>query len=334
MASVFRGPVQFGEWVTPQKLLRVGNELRLVALGDDGLLLAGFDANGQAPTLPKTVLVPHGDFVSDYDNQYVAGAVVGNRIWLAWLHGYQDANSNYLADVLVQSFDASGQPVGAPLTLSAGEYQSGVHTLRMSADSTHVVVSWLSGGSVLVSRYAVLDAVAGSLLADKSLLPAPVSRSNDGSTAYYQLTPLATGTGVDLVFDSDTTFGQLAGVQLDGSFDALRSNGGATLGSEVISQSWMEPASMGIAVAGSGQVFLASQGNVLLWPEDTLTTSVTNVTQLTPGAGALASTGKLALLARVPDAYAQFVLPFGDRVLLVGSSPTQAMTVTPVWRLP
>lgn len=325
-----------GAWMTPQKLLRVGNELRLVTMLDSGMTLVGLDAQGQARTLAPTVLVPNPGWVSDVDGENCQSAVGGDRIWLMWLARREDTNGNTLGDLTLQSFDASGQPMTSPVVLLAGANPQAIGQMRIAAASDRAIASWSVLGNGGYQSYAVADSSTGAVLATKRLTPAPVATANVSAPAYARLTPLALGPGLALVFDSDTTWGELAGVALDGSFDVVRATAGATLGSEVISPAWMEPVpDPAVVTAFAGDVLLATAGNVQVWPDDAQTTRVTTVSELAPAGGALAATAP-ALLARVPVPGGDFLVPWSDRLLLISSPGYQGGTAssTVVWRRP
>jgi hypothetical protein len=324
-----------GARMTAQKLLRVGNELRLVTLLDDGLSLIGFDAQGQSLTQARTILVANPGWVSDADDEVCQSAAAGDRLWLMWLAGRVDGSGNTIGDLTLQSFDAAGQPASAPVVLVNGINPMAIRSMRISAAGDRMIAGWNVDGIGGNQFYAVADNATGALLATRQLTP-PAALGGGSAPAYGAFTPLALGPGLALVFDSDTTPSQLAGVSLDGSFDVLRATSGATLGSEVISPAWMGPVWSWLVTASAGELWLATGGEVQVWPDDAQPTYVTTVSELAPGGGALASAAP-ALLARAPVQNAAFLVQWSDRVLVIGGPVAMqgaTATSTVVWRRP
>jgi hypothetical protein len=316
----------------PNQLLRVGGELRLIVTVNDGLALLGFDATGNSLTRPLTMLLPGAAFAANADGQTVQAAAVGSRIWLMWLSPNVDAQGNSSAgDLKLQQFDASGTPIGSPSILEGGIVNGALRSIQLSAASDRTIATWGIGSNTGGQRYAVADSASGALITVKSLLPAAPAQT--GYPFYYGLQPLALGSGLALAYLSDSSSGAVAGVELDASFDPIRSVSG-TLGNEVLSQSWTLPTYYpALTATGLGRIWIGIDGSAKLWPEDSQATPVQQLSELTPGAGALASTGSLKLLAQVPDFRAYFVLPYSDRLLVFGTRSTDLVT-TVVWRQP
>jgi len=298
-----------GTTFMPQRLLRAGSELRLLGLADDGLFLLGFDARGQALSMGKRILA--GGSLHSVGSQWSQSASAGNRIWLMWMRRYANALSEDVCDLMLQSFDFAGQAQGTPTMLEQNISPGALQDLRMAAAPDRVVASWLRQG---MQRYVVADASNGEVLAVKDLgVP----------TQYFSLQPLALGPGLALVMGSDTVFGGVAVVSLNGSYDPMRSTSGS-LASEIVSQPWMEPVAATVAVGHDGRLFLATL--------DMSGSAVLSVSELSWAAGAAATSGSLQLMAHMPLMTYPLALPYADRVLMIGTTQ-EGMVATAVWRL-
>jgi hypothetical protein len=319
----YRNPPPPTNFFDAEALLRLGNELRVFGLNNDGIVMQGFDANGQHQTLQTTLLIPGSSLTFDSYSPHVLVASTGNRFWLLWLKTNYDQSGGFVSlDLRLQQFDAAGNAIGAALVLAPDGHAT---QLKLAADAQHVFAVWEDGQS---QYYAVADAVTGALLANKTVSPSTPD-------SYIGLQPYAAGGALLLTYESDTLFRAAAAVALDASFDPIRSSTGS-LGNELLGADWLPP-SNGVFTSGTmpGHVNLAFNALVTLWPVDGLdTTSVAYVTDLSPGSGALASTGTFTLLAQVPNFNQNAIIPFSDRLLLIGTKAGGGLVSTVVWRAP
>ena len=318
------------------RLLRIGSELRAVGMTNlDGFAMVGFDAHGVTRTLPLTLLLPPAAY---YASPSIEAAASGNRFWLLWGSPVYDGTNNVIGqEIKLQSFDASGAPAAAAVVLDTLASANALHSLRLVASSDRVFASWDVQGISGYQAYAIADTTSGTVLSSQRLLPTAVTTLDPW---YYDLQPLALGPGLVMTFESNTIAGALAGVQLDSSGNVIRSSAGS-LGNEIISPAWMLPAFGHVTTAaGLGKGFAAVSGRTSLWPDDAnTTTAAEQFIELTPGNGPLASGGNLKLLAQVPNFYVSFMLPYADRVLLIGTglggTPSSGtLQLTAVWRQP
>jgi hypothetical protein len=255
-----------------------------------------------------------------------------------WLSPNLDAQGNYTTlDLKLRQFDAAGIPVAAAITLESGLAINAVRSLQLTTSAQRVFANWNISGLNGSQRYAAVDATTGAVLAVKTVLPTFSSVVSD--PFYSRLHTLAVGNELMMTMQSETSFGALAGVRLDGSFDPIRSSSGS-LGNEILSPSWMARSYGGdLVTAGGDRAFLSVLGGSQYWPNDAQPTDVQQLVEIDPGNGALASTATLKLLAQLPVAtiYVSQVLPYRDRLLVFGTRrDNQSTTVvtTVVWRKP
>ena len=306
-----------------QRLVRVGNELRVIAFVDGRLDMLAFDTTGQARTAAQAPLVVETLPGFD-DSTYVRAAGGTDRFWLIWKNAYEPVLGTILSDLKVQAFDAAGQPLGSPVLLEQGVNGAAVLRVRLSAaPGDPVLASWSLAGEV---RYAAIGASSGALLARKT--PADTGLSLDG----FPIEPAALGTGLTLTAPSPAP-GLMAGVRLDASYNPIRGTGSQFI-SESITPSWWLFQQGAVPPAGAfGRLFMGAYQFTKEFPGDISDTSFLSFVELTPTAGALGS--NVELLGRLPFDALEFpiIVPLPDRLLVVGTR-NQGLATVPIWRAP
>ena len=319
-------------FLAPQQLLRLGSELRLVALIDNRLSMLSFDASGQLPLSAPVILT--SDAVYGFDSVYARAAAGGSRFWLVWLATY-NVGTTQVADLKVQGFDVAGVPATTAVVLEQAINPTTISNVRIATSAADpVLVSWTySGASGGEGRYAAINASTGALLARRTGTQTGYPLDN------LVLEPSASGPGLTLNSALDPASGVIVGVLLGAGYDPMRSST-ASFASEIVSPRWLRPVQGFVArpVGSFGHLFeyvglLAPQ-----FAQDTLPVLQPTLVEVISSSTLAGS--EVRLLARLPFAAAatyasQGVLqvPITDRVLIV-SGVGASLSTTPVWRVP
>lgn len=88
-----------------------------------------------------------------------------------------------------------------------------------------------------------------------------------------------------------------------------------------------------LAVAGGERLYTLTQDFQKLWPEDSGESSLSVLTELTPGGGPLSTNNQARLLARGPFPSARFAVELTNSVLIFADEP-DGVTIASVWRRP
>lgn len=334
----WHGTQLFGETMTPQTLLRAGSQVRLLALLNDGIALAGFSGDGRQQTLPGRRAVVRPQF-SVTPNAEVLALSAAGRIWIVWMEGYDylPGGSSPVTNLYVQSFDFSGEPLSAPTKLEASVNPNTIMQAALAGGDDRVVVSYQANNAGAVNnRWAVFDAGSGALVARQSDTPVRF----DSPDPYVPiLQPVDLQPGLAFVAASRGAQTGVAAANLAGD-GSLVLAAGATIESERVLQQWTQPLlTLATPLGDSGRLYLASWVVGTLWPEDSGPSNYAVVSELVPGAGALSSTGVPRLLVRLPlsdiaSGFPVYTVPLADRLLIIGVAADghQSVRVTPVWR--
>lgn len=302
-AELFPGAQYFNS----PRLLRVGSELRLLAMTDKGISMVGLDATGQRITMAGKPMLSDPIFAYDNDQMLFHAMADGGDIWVGWTRRTSDGDR--LTSVALQRFDAGGQAL-APATIMQDPIAKDISQVRLAVADKRVVMSWrllaLSSGRY----YRVFDANNGTL--------GPTGALGDPYVPCRFIEAVTLKPGLALVCGPQPG-GQIAAARI-GADGALAP--ATPLEGETLKAPWL-------TASGGNDVYEGSGGNLMVvtgqqgryWPEDSDARSYLSVFQTRPTTGPLAS-AEPTLLARIPDnpMWVATVVPIGNRLLLVGAN--------------
>lgn len=290
-----------GNWTRNPRLVRMSNELRLLAANEGGDIIAlAFDAQGRTRAPDTQVLIPASNRVQPalYDAWFQV-AVGGNRLWLLTLQGCERRDSSTIqCDLVLQAFDQTGQAIGGPQVIAREVATNTFGAARLIAAADRVVAIWQLSGLPSVWQLAVADAASGLVLHTRAL--------NDINPINV-LHPAAMDPGVALVY---ADIGSGAGdplniVALDSSYVPIRRASG-----DAISPPWMMPAALHGLTVTAGRMHLLSSRPV----ESGMLLSEVN---WNVGTGANA-TPSVRLLGSFPYLSTGHLVHLSDRLLVLG----------------
>lgn len=307
-------------WAPAPRLLRVGDELRLLARTDRGIQVVGLDATGQRITQPARLLLAQGNFEADGDYAPFRAAADGNGFWLAWLRINPGP-----ASLVLQRFDAGGAAQGNARPLAVNVVPIFLSNIGLAVSEDRVAVSWLPSLLSDTRRFAVLDKSSGTVLLEREVAaPQP---------ACTKVQPLALQPGMALACYSGYSSLNLSAARLDAGGAPMLAAGG-TLADQHLAADWLTALGRPVFAGANGQLVAAGFQNTPYWWRERGTSGFLMVMQ-SSGAGALSAAP--TLLARIPGGGfdPRFVLPLGNRLLIVGgqdSTMSGGMHTLVVWR--
>ncbi len=301
------------------QLLRVGGSARVVAFDNFDLKMFAFDANGATTSAPVTLKASTQNFAYAANNSpEVVGASDGSTIWLAWL-AYPASSSDPL-NLIATPFDASGAQL-APARVLATSAPSGVsiNNLKSAGSATGVVFEWddLSGTHYAIAAPSSLNfsVHTAATAHPPTFLPVPVTWAS-GAGLLWNLLP------------------NMAGVSFDANGEPLRSNASA-IDQENLALPWLSNVQFVRAGTGGGTKLDTFQFNYSpLWPGEAYNTNQSVVTELSPGAGPLATQSNARLLAKGIFAAPDQLVSLPGSILAINNAPDGGVSVTSVWRRP
>jgi hypothetical protein len=305
---------------TNAQLFRVGNAARVVAFDGFDLKMYAFDANGAATgAAPATLKASTQNFSYPANNSPpVVGASDGATVWLAWIE--YPSSSESPNNLWATPFDGSGTQLGAA-TLLASQAGGGIgiSNLRAAGSANGVVFQWLD----LTGTHYATGSAGASTLGLHTVSTSPPS--------FYPM-PVAWPAGLGLLWNLNS---HVAGVRLDpATAEPVRSNSFG-IEQENIALPWFTNVQYLVAGTGTSAKLDTFQLNFgILWAGESLETSQSIVTELSPGAGALATQSNARLLARGTFPIADKLVSLSGSVLVINNAPDGGVSVTPVWRRP
>lgn len=312
--------------VVPSRLVRFGDELRVVALGDDGLLMYAFDGTGAVALSSQPVLLAAGEVVASTDGIGPQAGTNNSGLWALWLELRDEGNSTWVVDVKLQPFDGAGQPSSPAIMLAASLPAGGIYKPVLSVSNDRVLVTWqaVEAGTAVIHS-ALVDAQTHTVFAQAPL------RSDDSRQG---VAPLADSGRLLVVWNAEPAVGRLLGVGLDASLQPSLPPGQALV-DQFLTPTWLQRVQGNYRLAGdgAGKVVLAHGTSARYRDEDTQPVYFTSVSEIDVQGSSVLSTIEPRLLARVPTDFGnvKFTLMFDDRVLLLGER-TNVLTAVPVWR--
>ena len=304
LADLFPGAQYFNS----PRLLRVGSELRLLAVTNQGISIVGLDATGQRITMTGKPMLSDPIFGYDNDSMLFHAMADGGDVWVAWTRRTSD--DARLMSVALQRFDANGQPL-APATVMQEPVAKDIGQVRLAVADKRVAVSWRLLGLTPGRYYRVFDAVTGA--------PGPTGALGDPYEPCRFIEAVALKPGLALMCVPQP-YGSTIGVGRIGADGALALSPGTAIAGDTLKAPWLT------ATRGN-EVFEGSGGNLTgvvgqsgrFWPEDRDDRFFLSAFQTRPASGPLAS-AELTLLARIPDTiHVATVIPMGNRLLLIGA---------------
>lgn len=324
----------------------------LVAVGDGVALLPQlqgfgvvrmlrFDATGAAIGAQTGTALP----VFSAKGQPASAAFDGTNMWLAWFR--VATNQRFSDDLVVQAFNAKGEAASAPMVLDNGSSTLRWGDVRISAYQGNVMATWgRQEGGVSTLRFAYWSAAQ----------PTPLVKDLASSTsvnlqpADATLRPIAgVGNGA-MVWGGQLLAGpvspdtpivniQPAGARLDFAGEVLRWSTVSINGESLRS---LTPHAAGLpmleANVGGSLVLTRTLSDQKLYADDTAPSTFIEVSQYSPFGPALAV--QVPVRTRIPSGEgnafdlgpysARFVVPFADRLLVVGG-PEKVVTSI-VWK--
>lgn len=319
------------------RLLKVGNELRLLFFADAGLVMARLDITGQ--TLLDRAVVPlvSGTFGSPSGSDAYRAVATGSGFAVAWLeYGVYDEVLGWQAPSWIRWFDAAGVAQAPAQSLVPAVNPLAVYDWHLEASSTHVMATLAQAGAAgphwLTRTYAAssaaLDSAALAPLPAGGVCPQPVSN--------YQgrLQPVVGAAPTALLCRTDTGFGL---VGLDAQGVAARQPDG-TLAVTAPPSDWVQVNGQLLSASADAGVVVVDVAQFdKLWPGDASDSAFDRYAEWPATAQGSFDPARLRTLARVPAStlVAQTLLPLGNRVLVVGtdcSCETGKLQTLVVWR--
>lgn len=307
-------------WAPAPRLLRVGDELRLLARTDLGIQMVGLDASGQRITQPARLVLAQGTFEADGDYAPFRAAADGSGLWLTWLRISPGPTS-----LMLQRFDAGGAAQGSARPLAVNVVPIFLYNVGLAVSENQVAVSWLPSLLSDTRRFAVLDKSSRTVLLEREVAaPQP---------ACTKVQPLALQPGMALACYSGYSSLNLSAARLDAGGAPLLAAGG-TLADQHLTADWLTPLARPVFAGVNGQLVAAGFQHTPYWWREGGANGFLMVMQ-SGAAGALRA--EPTLLARIPGGGfdPRFVLPLGNRLLIVGgqeSTMSGGMQTLLVWR--
>jgi hypothetical protein len=307
------------------RLLRMGDEARMVGLSSDGVTMSSFQNNGSSTSVAPVLLMPSPLAWVD-SVKPIAAASTGNVLWLVYMP--QPAALAEPRRLTLQGFNAAGLPVTSPSVLGSVSAPYGFHAVRTSSAQGRAIIAWqqetgLNAGQV--TRYVVLT--------DSETAPV-VHEAVSATEPRWFGSVTATETGYAMMWDRvqvptmpASSIGALA---IDGFGQPLRTST-ADWTQELITLPWLSSPMVLSTSSGKHIDALLSDG-IPPWPGEAAVQGCT-LAEFTPSDTAQAFRNSARLLYRGPCNAAYEVVGL-DAFVLLFSSDLESLTVTPVWRRP
>jgi hypothetical protein len=305
------------QFFSEPRVVRVGNELRVLARSGNDLLMAALDATGQHLLRPGVAVVSDPEFGQDTDNTSYRVASDEAGMWIGWVR-LTAAGSDFTRALVAQHIDANGQALGAVDTVSAPAAVD-IHNLEMALDGSRLAFSWIITSQQPSWRLVTLDTGTGARVADQTTAGAydTCLRMN---IAALQPGLAATCSGLSAI----------GAARLDANGNPVLTSG-ATLQTDVLRAPWLGRVAVGTVFNGSGgQLIVSANQTSKFWPEDAIESSSTAVFE-TSGAGPLAASEPVLLARIAPAVNVQTSVKLGNRLLVIGSDNAGYMNSTVVW---
>lgn len=294
-------------WSSDPKLLRVGNELRLLAITNNGIAMASFDAAGQTRNVAASKLLVNEPLSSDYDRAGFHAEGGLDRLWLSWMPAsISQPTGEHLTNLMFQTFDGNGGNLSVPYVLQSAVNPLAISRVKLAVSEKNLVVTWQTS----VQKFKVFSANNSILLADK-ILSSP-------SHACLGATPVALNPGHAFICTSAPYIQSVQGARLNANFDLV--GGAGNFENEIISPAWLSTFRGAEFYTGNlGSLIFGVVQHVQLWPEDDLVSRYISISEIAPSEGPL-STSNVKLIARVPysEMTVKWAFPMSGRLLLVG----------------
>lgn len=320
-AELFPG----ADYLDEPRLLRVGEELRLVARTSRlGVAMAAFDSGGQRILRAPVVLLADTEggahIALDLEGNSYRIVQGGGRLWLNWVRIGLMANGGYQRALQLQAFDAAGQALGGARTLRGWTTGSFGQVGMVFADD-RVALVWREGDWSRGGRLALVDAASGTLT-ERAL---DLQGTTCGEVALVALQP-----GLAMTC-RDYTPKPLLAVRIDSAGNPVLDGTGRT--DEAVQAPSLTAVSDGSSfVGGGGELSMVTRQYETLWPDAPNPTRLFVVARTRSVDGRLAG-GAPLLLARMPAELmtVDATIPMGNRLLLLGSDGYGDLATAVVW---
>jgi len=314
-ADLFSNAQDFRE----PRFVRIGNELRVLAMTGKSISVAALDATGQHIVRPALRVMT--DLQMGFDGQYTSYRVAADStgIWLAWVRE-PAAESGWRRSLVVQHFDGNLLPLSAAHVVS-DPLAGNIGSFNMALDGTRLAVAWQEDWS-LTSYLAMVDTGSATLVDNKRIaIPA-------ATCTHVETLSLRPGLAITC-WDNTPVPAGVAPLDADGN-PMLAAN--AMLKPDMLRGQWHNPIMPGITFVGTGgQLFASAPSTDQYWPEDPSATDFTSVFQANGSNGLLAASEPVLLARIVPRLRTQFMVKLGNRLLLVGSNDDGYLNAMGVW---
>jgi hypothetical protein len=309
-------------WFFEPQLVKMGNELRLIAYTSNGIAMLAFDSTGQNRTAsPASLLVNSPLSAGDYRVSFRASSN-GSRLWLSWMP-YRAANPDgiYQSDIMLQAFDSAGNSLKEAQIIDAAVNTNAITHLQIAVTDSKFIASWTNG---LTRRYKVFDTSNSLLQADKTL---PASSSN-----CLIVHPVALNPGLALLCSSASHLEAVRTVRLNNAFEMLGTSG--TLENELFSPAWLSRFNgIDVYTGDNGRFIFSVIQHIKLWPEDEIGSQYIAISEIVASDLAF-SNSETRLIARFPmsEMFPRWILPMQGRFLIIGTTQYGVVHSMLVWR--
>ena len=321
-----------GEAVYTPRILRMGNELRMVYLGSRGISMLRFSADGKTLLSPAPVTLVPGPLgsvsLTTSGDQFLAAAS-DSALWVVTTNAV-DSSTRDQARLELRRFNTDGLPVGTPRALESGENVFGVLSLSMAASARHLVLLWYRPYLDPSPHHLVIDVATGAA--------APATATNLPS----ELGPACQTQGLPVTLNASdlilcgTGGGGVPGVlTLSDTGLPVTAADGSLHSDSLLPADWPLQSPLSLVVDAQRLSFFNPRTQKL-YPEDSLETSFQQFGEVPLHGGRVDASG-LRVLARVPSSvlWPSFSYTLGNRILVVGTDcqcQTGKMGTLVVWR--
>lgn len=311
------------------RLLRLGDELRLVYVGNGGVSMLRISADGQTLLSKTPIVLQHGPLGQvPYLSQFPFKAATSQgALWLVTTP-YVGSDTIPQARLELRRFDAAGSQVGAPQAIESGNTAYGVSALDMSASASQLVMTWYHGTPAAGPRHMIVDATTG--------LSVPTATASGLS----DLGPACQAQGLPLALSANNLVAcgayASSAVTLGANGLPLTNADGSIRNDSLLPADWSASSGVLNWVTDAQRLSFFGRRFEKLWPEDSLESSFFQFAEIPlvssgPDITAYRMLGRVLSKTLQP----QFAFTLGNRVLVIGSDcncQTGVLGTTIVWR--
>jgi len=308
------------------RLVRVGDELRIVAFGD-GIVMRRLSSTGQQVLGASPVqLVKYVNDANEtspdwsIERQKFSFASTSDQIWLSWNATLRLPGSNYKQVIRLRGFDGAGNPITSVQDVSPATVAD-LSGGRLVIQGNRLLVSWGIIGYSPAWFYSVYDTANGRALAQHELAGL--------KSGTWRIPPQALSLEAGLGLWTANEAGGVAVVRLNEVTYSLEQSTASYLDGQTLSTVGLglKNLSSGMVLGGNPLLYVAYGENVNIRGQ-----SEWFVSRAPAGVNQPAAT-PMQLLGRgvTKDSYPRYLMPMGNKVLVIGARPWGQLCSYLVW---